>query len=151
MIGHIYKVNIDPLTVSAGTKTIAQLVTGATRRLWILGLTLSGKSVNATDVPFRAEFVRQTSAGTSGTTITPRPLNEDHPAAIFTVNNGYTVEPSDGAVVPGGPYYISPVGGLYTEQFPEGWEIQQLISKRTGLRIVTAQSIDIVGSIWVLE
>jgi hypothetical protein len=151
MIGHIYKVPINALTVASGTKTIAQLVTGATRRLWILGLSLSAKSVNATDVPFRAEFVRQTGAGTSGTTITPLPLNDDHPAAIFTVNNGYTVEPSDGNAIVGGPFYISPVGGLYTEQFPEGWEIQQRVSQRTGLRIVTVQSIDIVGHVWVLE
>lgn len=126
-----------------GTLTLMQLVTGATRRLWVSEFSISGKSVNAADVSVRVEWVRQTGAGTGAATIGASTIGnifEGQPAMIATALEGFTVEPTGGTEIVAGPWYISPVAGLYTLQIPLGDELMMAVSSRLGLRMVTPQS-----------
>jgi len=153
MAGHLYNVpilNTADVTVT-GLQTLCQIITPATRRAWILELALSGKSISSTDVPVRVELIRQTSAGTSGATITPVPFNPDYPAALCTVNATFSAEPSDGNVIPRGPWYVSPVGGLYVLQLPLGLEVEMPVSARLALRIFTAQATSIRANLVIQE
>lgn len=126
-----------------GTLTLLQLVTGATRRLWVTEWSISGKSVNAADVSVRVEWVRQTSVGVGSSTIGASTIGnifEGQPAMIGTALEGFTTEPTGGTEIVAGPWYISPVAGLYTLQVPLGEEIQMAVSSRLGLRMVSVQS-----------
>lgn len=126
-----------------GTLTLMQLVTGATRRLWVNEFSISGKSVNAADVSVRVEWVRQTDVGTGSAAISASTIgniNEGQPAMIATAREGFSAEPAGGTEIVRGPWYISPVAGLYTLQIPLGDELEMAISSRLGLRMVTPQS-----------
>lgn len=152
MPGHLYNV---PLKTGAdysfnGTQTLAQLITPSTRRAWILALWLSGKSVVATDVPILVYLARQSTAGTSGASVTPAPHNPDYPAALSTVNVDFTVEPTTG-VFAAGPFYMSPVGGLFVLQSPLGLEVEIPQSGRLGLIVVTPQVTAMRGGLTLQE
>jgi hypothetical protein len=152
MPGHLYNV---PLKSAAdysfnGTQTLAQVITPATRRAWILELSLSGKSVTATDVPMLVYLARQSTAGTSSASVTPAPFNPDYPAALSTVNVDFTVEPTTGVLVRG-PWYVSPVGGLYVLQNPLGLEVEIPQSGRLGLVVVTPQVTAMRGNLVLQE
>lgn len=137
-----------------GTLTLMQLVTGSTRRLWISEFSISGKSVNAADVSVRVELVRQTDAGVGSSTISGSTIGniyEGQPAMIATAREGFTTEPAGGTEVVRGPWYISPVAGLYTLQIPLGDELEMAISSRLGLRMVTPQSTTMRCNIVVKE
>lgn len=130
-----------PSTVNAGTQTLIQLATPASRLAWIKSLGVSGKDTDGTKVPAIVDLIRQTSAGTGGTTITARPLAPHIPAALSTAFERPTAEPTNGGVIIGGPWYVTVVGGLYVLQIPLGDELGLAISDRVGLRITTAGTI----------
>lgn len=137
-----------------GTLTLLQLVTGATRRLWVSEFSISGKSVNAADVSVRVEWVRQTDAGTGSAAIAAGVIgniNEGQPAMISTAREGFSAEPAGVTEIVRGPWYVSPVGGLFVLQVPLGDEIEMAVSSRLGLRMVTPQSTTMRCSVVVKE
>jgi hypothetical protein len=131
-----------PSTVNNATQTLLQLTTPATRKAWITRLSVSGKDTDGTKVPAQVDLIRQTSAGTGGTSVTPRPLDPDIPASLCTALERPTAEPTNGGIVVAGPWYLTTVGGLYTLQWPLGLEIALDVSDRLGLRLITAGSIN---------
>lgn len=138
-----------------GTLTLMQLITGATRRLWVSEFSVSGKSVNAADVSVRVEFVRQTDVGVGSAAIGAAVIGkveEGTPAMISTAREGFTTEPTSTAgEIVRGPWYISPVAGLYTLQVPLGDEIMMAISSWLGLRMVSPQSTTLRANMVVHE
>lgn len=137
-----------------GTLTVMQLVTGATRRLWISEFSISGKSVNAADVSVKVEWVRQSTVGTGSAAIGAGVIGnirEGQPAMIATAREGFSAEPTDAGEIVRGPWYVSPVAGLYVLQMPLGDELEMAISSRLGLRIVTPQSTTMRASVVVNE
>lgn len=137
-----------------GTLTLLQLVTGATRRLWVEEFSVSGKSVNAADVSVRVEFVRQTDSGTGSSAIAAGVIGkifEGTPAMLATAREGFTAEPAGGTEIVAGPWYVSPVGGLYTLQMPLGNELMMAVSSFLGLRMVTPQNTTMRANIRVRE
>jgi hypothetical protein len=137
-----------------GTLTLMQLITGATRRLWITEWSVSGKSVNAADVSVRVEWVRQTDVGVGSAAISASVIGkifEGEPAMIATAREGFTTEPAGGTEIVAGPWYISPVAGLYTLQIPLGEEIQMAVSSWLGLRMVSPQSTTMRANVRVRE
>lgn len=139
---HMYNIPGTDQTVN-GTLTLMQLITGATRKLWVTEFSISGKSVNAADVSVKVEFTRQTSVGTGSAAIAAGvigKIGEGTPAMISTAREGYSAEPTGGTEIVRGPWYISPVAGLYTLQIPLGDELEMSISSWLGLRMVTPQS-----------
>lgn len=136
---HGYNVPMaTPSTVNAGTQTLIQIATPATRKAWWKEISVSGKDTDGTKVPLKVDIIRQTGAGVGGTSITPRPLDPGLPAALCTAFERPTTEPTDGGIVVGGPWYVTSVGGLYTLQTPLGDEIAMAVSDRLGLRIVSS-------------
>ena len=150
MAGHVYNIALDADGTSSGTLPLFQLIAPASRYLWVLQWSISGKSVNASDIPIRVEWVRQTSAGTSAGTITPAARGQ-YPAALMTVNKSFSAEPTDGGVIVDGPYYVSPVGGLFFLQSLKEREVEVANSGRLGLRIVCPQSTSVRANALVLE
>lgn len=130
---HIYQVSnsTDQSLVAATAKTLIQLVTGATRKIWVKEISIGFKSVTATDVPVLVTLNRQSTAGTASA-VTPNPVSEGFPAAISTAQEIFTVEPTTGVVV-GGPWEITPIGGLLIYQIPLGDEIDMAVSSKLGL------------------
>lgn len=142
MSGHIYHVPMaTPSTVNAGTQTLIQIATPATRRAWWKSFSVSGQDTDGTKVPGRVDIIRQTSAGTGGTGVTPRPIRPSNPAALSTAIERPTAEPTDGGIVVGGPWYVTTVGGLFVLQIPLGDEIEMDVSTRLGIRLTTAGTI----------
>lgn len=153
MNGHAYNLPGTDQTKN-GTLTLMQLVTGATRKLWVEEFSVSGKSINAADISVRVEFVRQTSVGTGSAAIAAAVIGdvtEGQPDMISTVREGFATEPSDAGEIVLGPWYISPVAGLYTLQIPLGNELEMAISSRLGLRMVTPQNTVMRANIKVHE
>lgn len=154
MSGHRYNIPGTDQTVGITTLTVMQLITGATRKLWIEEFSISGKSVNASDVSVRVEFVRQTSVGTGSAAISGSVIGkvgEGTPAMISTAREGFATEPTGGTEFVRGPWYVSPVGGLYTLQIPLGNEIEMAISSWLGLRVTAPQSTVLRANISVVE
>lgn len=145
---HIYVAGNTADITSSSTVTLLQLVTPATRLAWVKELWVSGKSVTSTDVPVIVDLIRQTSAGTSGGTITPQAVVQAHPASLCTVNTSYSAEPTSSGISVAGPWYLTPIGGLFVLQTPLGDEVELSASSRIGLRIVSpAQSVSIRGGL----
>lgn len=153
MRGHLYNVGrIADTTINAAPRTLAQIITPSSRRAWITELSLSGKSVNPTDVPVKCYFIKQTTAGTTGASITPEPRISGFPASLCTVNVDFSgAEPTSSGGLRGGPWYYSPVGGLWLWQVPIGDEIEMAVSERLGLVVETAQSTAIAFNFGLAE
>jgi hypothetical protein len=136
---HIYTVNnaADVSLVGATAKTVIQLVTGATRKIWVKEVAIGFKSVTATDVPVLVQLVRQSTAGTMSA-VTPNPDVEGHPAAISTAQENATAEPTSGAVVK--EWLITPIGGQLVYQLPLGDEIEMAVSSKLGLLVTAPQA-----------
>ena len=136
---HIYTVNnsADQSLVAATAKTLIQLVTGATRKIWVSEVAIGFKSVTATDVGVLVQVVRQSTAGTASA-VTPAPVVEGHPAAISTAQEIFTVEPTSGVVVR--EWEITPIGGQLVYQLPLGTEIEMAVSARLGLLVTAPQN-----------
>lgn len=152
MAGHRYNVAMPTYLSINGTRTLFQLITPSTRRLWIPELHISGRSIVSSDVPYIVKWVRQTSAGTSGAVITPAPVEEGFPAALCTVNSSFSSsEPTDGGVIARGPWLISPVGTTFDFQMPVGEEVGMAVSGRLGLVIIAPQPTELVAACVILE
>jgi hypothetical protein len=142
----------SPSVVNTGTQTLIQLVTPSTRRAWIREIAVSGKDTDGAKVPSYIDLVRQTSAGSGGTGITPNPIRSGMPASLCTgCIERPTSEPS-GTTIVGGPWYLTTVGGLFHLQEVLGEEIELLVSERVGLRIITPGSISgVIANMRFLE
>jgi len=152
MAGHKYNVPMPTfLNVGAITRTLFQLITPSTRRLWVPEFHISGRSVSSTDIPYIVKWVRQTNAGTPTTSITPAPIPEGYPPALTTVASGFSAEPTDGGVIARGPWLVSPVGTLFDFQMPEGEELDMAVSSRLGLVVICPQACDLVASCVIQE
>lgn len=147
MAGHKYNVAMPTYLSITGTRTLFQFISPSTRRLWLTELSISGRSIASSDVPYVVKLVRQTGAGTSGATIIPAPIDEGFPASLVTVNSAFSgTEPTDGGVIARGPWIISPVGTTFDFQLPEGEEVSMGISSRLGLVVITPQADELLAS-----
>lgn len=151
MAGHKYNVAMPTFKAGVnGTKTLFQLITPSTRKLWVSEIHISGRSIASTDVPYIVKWVLQTSAGTSTSTITPAPI-PDVPPSLVTVNSDFTAEPTDGGVIKRGPWLVSPVGTTFDFPLPEGEEVELPVSSRIGLVVITPQATDLLAACVIQE
>lgn len=138
---HIYNAPLPAaVSVATTTRTLIQLVTPATRRAWIKEIGVAGQSVTTTDIPVLVYLAIQTTAGTSGATVTPEPM-PGYPAALSAVNITFSgAEPTTNAVPVRGPWRVTPVGGLFVLTESLGDEVMVPVSTRVGLIVVTGQT-----------
>lgn len=151
---HAYNIPGTDQTAATTTKTMLQLITGATRRLWVDEFCVSGKSVNAADISVRVEWVRQSTVGTGSAAIAAGVIGKifpGTPAMISTAREGYATEPTDAGEIVAGPYYVSPVGGLFLLQIPLGESLMVDISSWLGLRMITPQTTTLRAAVRVHE
>lgn len=139
---HIYTANntADVALVAATAKTVIQLATAATRRLWLKEAQISFKSITATDVPVLVQLRRQSTAGTATAISSANiaPDVEGHPTALTGANEAATVEPTTGVLVK--EWYITPIGGVLVYQLPLGDEIEMAVSSFLGLVVTAPQT-----------
>lgn len=132
---HIYRVDSGDYSSVSAAKTLIQWVTGSTRRSKCLEFGVSFASVTSTDAPVLIDLIIETSAGTSSSaTITA--IDTGDPAAISTaLNNFSSTEPTGTTATGSGPWRVTPIGGTFVYQFPQGMEPTVAISTRFALRV----------------
>lgn len=151
MAGHKYNIPLAANVQNATVRTLLQIVAPATRDIWVLEWNFGGDSTQGSDIPVKVEWVRQTGAGTSGSTIVPVPEDPDLPAALCSVLSGFTVEPTDAALRVAGPWRLHPAGGNINYQRPLGDEFKIKAGTRCGLRFVPDQLTNIIGFVRIAE
>jgi len=134
-VRHAYAGALKSITAST-TVTMLQITAAANHRVKIEKLTITGNSVDATDVPALWQLILQTSAGTSAAA-TLRKLDEDASETLeTTARDLVTAEPTDGGVV----LWSKLIGPLpansYDLVFPPMRELYVSGGSRLGLRCV---------------
>ena len=143
---HIYRITSGDISLSSTVaKTALQLVTGSTRKAKLLEFGFSFASVTSTDGPVLAEFLVNSSAGTSSS-YTPIAIDLTDPAAISTALNTFTAEPTGTTAAGPGPLRCTPVGGLFVYPFAQGVELVVPISTRLGLRLTAPSALSNVSA-----
>lgn len=114
-------------------KTVAAVITPATRRIRIKRVTLTGLSATSSHVPGTMEIVQFDTDGT-GTAVTPVALDASETASLCTAKVNYTVEPSGGVVIRS-VTGVSPQGVTFEKSFGPGEEVVVPVSKVIGVRV----------------
>lgn len=117
-----------------GTKTAAQVLAASNHPIKITGFQVFGDGTNLTAAPIKAELLRQSTAGSGGTSVTPKKLDENVDATVQStgLKNIVTTEPTAGDVL--FPFQYHPSSG-FTYLFPPGQEITA--TTRVGLRTLS--------------
>ena len=122
--------------VANTVQTLLQIVTPSTRRARLLRAGISFDGVAASDVPVTVDLILQTSGGTASA-MTPVALDPADPAALVTALKTFTAEPTNAggdAIVVAGPWFVTPNGGLWVPEWPQGLDVLMAISTRVGIR-----------------
>lgn len=134
-----YSAFLQGAALSGGaTKTVLQLTAGAQVQPRIVQATISFDGSTAT-APVRVDMLRQTSAGSGGSSFTPLLWNPDDGAAVSTVLTGLTGEPTASDVLD--TFLVPANNGLYVLQYPLLREPKIGKSGRIGWRVVTPASV----------
>lgn len=129
----------------ATAETVIQLVTPSTRRARILEVSIGIKSVTSTDVAALVQLVRQSTAGTTGATITPRPHDDADPASLCTANITFSsTEPTTSAIIKAWNVIVQSSIMVFNVS---GDCIQMPISGRLALTINSPQAQNVIASI----
>lgn len=120
----------DVALSAATAKTVLQIAAPATRRGKVKEIGISFDGTNSAAEPVEVVLMRQTSAGTM-TAQTPTPRQEGDPAALFSGSRNASAEPTSSNVI--GRWLVSPAGGLFVIQYPQGDEPEISASARVGL------------------
>lgn len=148
---HQYTIDSGDYSSLSTARTILQLVTGSTRRARLKEFGISFASVTATDAPVLVELGTETSAGTSSA-FTPRPTDPTDPASISTALNTFSgTEPTGFALAGPGPWRVTPIGGLFVYQFPEGEELVVAVSTRLAMRLTAPQAQSSVRGYFIFQ
>lgn len=147
----LYTLNSGAVALSAATaKTVLQIATPSATRAKVTGFSVSFNSVTTTDAPAVVDLLRQTTAGTGGTSATLSPLDPDGPASQSTgLYNINSAEPTASNVLWTG--YVTPVGGLFVYNFAEGEEPVLDISSRIGIRITSPSAVSAIATLTYAE
>jgi hypothetical protein len=135
------------------------LTAAATKSLWLLNPVTNQASLIQIDVSMDASsvvagvqldlYIVTTIGSAAGTTGTVNKINSTTQAATTTGLTNLTVEPTAVNVL--ASWYLQPVGGLYTIQFPLGREpLLTAAGARWGFRAITPASVspDVISNVW---
>jgi hypothetical protein len=147
----LYTLNSGAVSLSASTaKTVLQLATPSTTRAKVVGFSVSFNSVTTSDAPAVVDLLRQTTAGTGGTSATLAALDPDAPASLSTgLYDISSAEPTGGNVLWTG--YVTPVGGLFVFNFADGEEPVLDVSNRIGIRINSPAAVSAIATLTYAE
>ena len=133
MPDYVVKPTASVALTGTTAKTVATVITPATRRARIKRLTLGGLSVTASHAPGLVEFVQFDTDGT-GTAVTPTALDSGETASLCTAKVNYSAEPTTNAVVRS-IFPLSPQGVTIEKSFGPGEELVVPVSKTLAIRI----------------
>lgn len=133
----IYSVrSINESVAAATAETLLQIVAPTNARVAIKEWGISFNGVTAADAPVDVDIMRQTTAGTASA-FTPLKFDPDAPAARSTALTLFTAEPTASDILM--TYQVTPTGGLFVIQYPEGDEPIVVNGGRFALRVTAAQ------------
>ena len=139
---HLFTISTpsDISLVAATAKTVAAIITPATRQCQIYRVEVSFNSTLVTDPAVLCEIVRFTGADGTGTAQTPANVLAGQPAALCSGKVNYTVEPS--TPVPLDTARLSPQqGGTLIIPFDAGRQFQAGVSQEIGLRLTSGSAL----------
>lgn len=122
---------------AATAKTVLQIVAAANHRVKVLGLSIFGKGIVATDTPIKVRLLRQTTAGTMSAATPVKNSDGDDETLQTTGQHTATVEPTAGDVL--ATYEVHPQTGLVIF-FPFGQEVIVKGGGRLGVELTAAQA-----------
>ncbi|MBG0828564.1 hypothetical protein HS041_12370 [Planomonospora sp. ID67723] len=144
--------------VASGTalKTILQIANDANRQTVVYGIRVSFKGTSSTAEPVRTVLMRQSSAGTGGSSLTsnygPNKLDPGSPSSTVTCLKGpsgtWTAEPTAGEVV--WAQEIHPQAG-WGEYIPLGDEIVVAASGRLAVVVTAAATVNVTAQLYWRE
>lgn len=121
--------------VASTTRTLVQVVAGASKPLRIKEVGISFNGTDASLTPIQVDLCRQSTAGTSSA-LTLLEQEEAREAPMATARNGFSsTEPTTGDIIR--TWQVTPAGGLLVVQFPLGDEPIVAASGRLALRAIT--------------
>ena len=128
--------------ISTGTalRTVLQLLAPANHRLRLLEAGISFHGIVNTNEPITVDLIRQTTAGSGGTGLTPVKLDDSLSETLQTTAlHTITTEPTAGDVLM--TWAVHPQTGLIY-QVPQGQEIKIGGGDRLGLRVLAGASVN---------
>lgn len=140
---HFHDVTIEISTTTA-LKTLWQLAAAANVRVLLHAFTISFKGVAPTDAPIRVDILRQTTAGSGGTSQAHTKHNPGDAETIqCTSLYGITTEPTAGDVLES--FYVHPQG---RREFVARYEKQKQIpgGTRLGVRVLAGVAVNAIFS-----
>lgn len=132
-----------PVACAAATaKTLLQLVAPTNQRVKITNISISSDGITPTAIPMRVRILRQTTAGTGGSAVTPVLVEPELTETIQTTAlSAPTAEPTAGAVLR--DFVVPQYMGNYEFFLPMGQEWMIGGGGRIGIEITASASVNV--------
>lgn len=143
MAGVRFKARTSPISTGTSAKTLLQIIAASNHGVVIDEISISFEGVSNTAAPIRVDVMRQTDAGTMGTsnsTIVKDPDDSDETLQTTRADSS-SGEPTAGDIL--FTEYVHPQTG-YTWQAPFGRGIKVGGGDRLGIRVTAAASVNAV-------
>jgi hypothetical protein len=144
MASNRFKARTDLIATGTSTKTLLQLVAAANHAILIDEWSISFDGTSNTAQPIRVDVLRQTTAGTMGTSASTIKFDPDSPEETIqtTRQDTATAEPTAGDIL--FTEHIHPQQG-YTWQAPAGRQIRVPGGGRLRLRVLAPAGVNAVA------
>jgi len=146
MSGVRFRARTAPIATGTSAKTIMQIIAASNHGVHINEWSVSFAGTSNTAAPIRVDVMRQTTAGTMGTsnsTIVKDPDDSDETLQT-TVTDSSSGEPTAGDILD--TQYVHPQTG-YTWQAPFGGAIKIGGGDRLGIRVTAGSDVNCVVSV----
>lgn len=146
MAGVRFKVRTNPISTGTSAKTLLQIVAASNHSVLLEEISISFKGTNNTHAPVRVDVMRQTDAGTMGTsasTIVKDPDDSDETLQT-TRQDTATGEPTSGDILR--TEYVHPQTGWSWQARYRG-EMKIGGGDRIGIRVTAANDVEAVVTV----
>jgi hypothetical protein len=135
-MGNRFSFSVVRALTTSTSDTILQLLAATNHEVKIERISITGKSNSAADAPVEFNVLRQTSAGTGGSSVTGSKFHTGGDTLDVTATKGdYSVEPTDsGDIVL--IRHVHPISG-HDIVFPPGRELVVKAGERLGIKAIT--------------
>ena len=134
MAGNRFQVNSELVDTGSSTKTLLQLTAAANIGIHVSRIEVSFNGSISSSVPIRVDILRQTTAGTANSVVTPKKDDDNNDDTIqATAGKDYTAEPTPGDILR--TRFVHPQGS-YTWAFSRDEWMPLHGSARLGVRVL---------------
>lgn len=136
-----FTVTTPEIATGTSLKTLLQLIAGSNKGIKVHAFGISFKGVSPTDPPILVEILRQTTAGTAGSSVTPRITDGSTDTLEATTGTNMSAEPTASDIL--WSRLVHPQGGVeYQLPFGKEWVVAK--TARLGLRVTAGVSVNAV-------